>query len=140
MNAQYPNSTLHIESVDYNGLKKETDGKCFILSFVKFKTTYATIIIPKEFIGDSKEVKVFLNQEQKAEPLIITISLDDKYLMKSKNLIAIPYFLIRNKLQNVNSIIEPSFVIEDFLPEIMNGFTDEDVDELKKVMEKQLTE
>ena len=140
MNAQYPNSTLHIESIDYSGAKKEIDAKCFLLSFVKLKTTYATIIIPKVFLDGSKEIKVFLNQEQKSEPLIITISIDDKYVMKSKNLVAIPYFVIRNRLENIDSVIEPSFVMEDFLPEIMIGFTEKDVDELKVVMEKQLIE
>ena len=140
INAQGTEVKYHIQSIDNSGLKKDGEGICFVLSLVKEKTLYAVLLLNKELIIDSKEIKIFLNQEQKKEPLIITISTDNINLIKSEKLVAIPFIVIRRQLQNENKIIEPIFTMEDFIPEIMPGITEKDVDELKQEMQKWIDE
>lgn len=139
MNAQDINS-IPIESVDYLGVKKEGLGECFFLYFEKFNIPYGVILIKKEFLVDSKEVKVIMTQFQDSEPLAVTVSINDKDLVRTERLIAIPYFIIRARLKNTNDIVHPAFMTELYVSEIMPGITEKDVDEVKKVMEKQLAE
>ena len=138
--AQDIKNGLHIESIDHNGVITEVDGHFFSLSIVKAETLYQVIIIDKNRVIDSKEFKVYLNQEQGTEPYIFTIQADSKDIIKSDKLVAIPFILIRahihNNNNNNNNVIYPTSTLEDFIPEIMTGITEKDVDNLKQVMEK----
>ena len=142
--AQEINSALHLESIDSNGMKKEIKGQCVHMSFVSLKNNYVIVIVPLEFLADATELKVFLKQESKTEDFVVALSIDQIYLAKSKKLAAFPFFVIREKLQNVTGIINPTLVMEEILkihfPEVPIEITENDITELHKVMEKQLAE
>lgn len=142
--AQEINSTVKIESIDSKGIKKEINGQCVNMSFVKLKNNYNVIIIPKEFLNDVKELKVFLKQESRTEPFVVSLSIDQIFLAKTKKLAGFPFFVIKEKLQNVTDITYPTFVMEEYIkiyyPEVSEKITKKEVADLKEEIEKQLTQ
>ncbi|HNP33378.1 MAG TPA: hypothetical protein PKN96_08800 [Flavobacterium sp.] len=141
--SQEINSTVHLESINSKGVKKEIKAQCVHMSFVHLNNSYAIVIVPIEFIVDASELRVFLKQESKTEDFVFTLSTDQKYLAKSGKLAAFPFFIIRDKLRDIPNIIYPILIMEETLlinpPEIMTGITENDILELHKELEKVLS-
>jgi len=137
--AQDADDIIHIESINKNGIKTESYGKCFSLSFVKTKNTYAFILIDKQSVINAKEIKFYFNQEQKAEAFIVTLPIENENIIICDKLVAIPYYVFRKQLEE-NNIKSQIFTMEEFIPEMMNGITEKDVDEVKQKIEKLFAE
>ena len=90
--AQEINTLLRLESFDSKGIKKEINGHCVNMSFVKLKNNYGVIIFPEKFLDDVNELKVFLKQESRTEPFVVTLSVDQMLLAKTKRLAGFPFF------------------------------------------------
>ena len=121
-----------------NGNYNDVEAKCFSLSILKAKKQFTFIIFKREISNEYKAFKVFLNLKDQNNPTVINLQASDENIVKTQKLIGIPYFVIRTKLENNDNLISPSFVLEDFIPEIMKGVSEKDVEELKKEFEKLL--
>jgi hypothetical protein len=138
-NAQNTESLILVESINNSGIKTESHGKCFSLSFVKTKNTYAFILIDKRFVINSKEIKFYFNNEKKAEAFIVSLPIEDENIIICDKIVAVPFYIFRKKLEE-NNIKNPIFTMEEFIPEMMNGITEKDIDEVKLKIEKSFTE
>ncbi|MGC4039861.1 MAG: hypothetical protein QM710_03455 [Flavobacterium sp.] len=133
--AQGKSGMVHLETTDYKGVKKEFDAKCFVVTVIKANSTFATVLFDKALIPDSKEIKVYLGQQGKAEPAIITIPVNGENVVQSAKLAGIPYQTIRQLAQNT-VLVKPTFFPEDLIPQSIKGATDKDIEDFIAEMEK----
>lgn len=133
--AQEKKPNVHLEVTNSNNVKKEFDAKCFVMNFVVSNRNFAVILFEKGLIADANEIKVFLNQQQKTEPVVITIAITDQNVVQSAKLAGIPYSVIRQQTQEL-SVIQPTFFPENVIPIAMKKTTETEISDFKLEMEK----
>jgi hypothetical protein len=134
LNAQNKENEIRANAVGYNAGKKEVDVKCFSLT-TEEQMQYQVIVFDAKDLIQSKEIEILLPQNQKTESFVFTIKLDDKDIIKTEKLIAIPFLVVREQLINKKVEIKfPEFLVEEYIPEIYN-VTQKDLEILKKGME-----
>ena len=128
------NAQIRANAIEYNAVKKEVDAKCFSLT-TEEQMQYQIIVFNAKDLIQSKEIEILLPQNQKTESFVFTVKLDDKDIIKTEKLIAIPFLVIREQLINKKfEITFPEFLIEEYIPEIY-GVTQKELEILKKEME-----
>ncbi len=128
------NAQIRANALEYNAVKKEVDAKCFSLTSEE-QIQYQVIVFNANDLIKSKEIEILLPQNQKTESFVFTVKLDDKDIIKTEKLIAIPFLVIREQLMNKKfEITFPEFLVEEYIPEIY-GVTQKDLEILKKGME-----
>ena len=128
------NAQIRANAIEYNAVKKEVDAKCFSLT-TEEQMQYQIIVFNANDLIQSKEIEILLTQNQRTESFVFTIKLDDKDIIKTEKLIAIPFLVIREQLINKKfEITFPEFLVEEYIPEIY-GVTQKDLEILKKGME-----
>ena len=128
------NAQIRANAIEYNAVKKEVDAKCFSLT-TEEQMQYQIIVFNAKDLIQSKEIEILLPQNQKTESFVFTVKLDDKDIIKTEKLIAIPFLVIREQLINKKfEITFPEFLVEEYIPEIY-GVTQKELEILKKGME-----
>ena len=128
------NAQIRANAIEYNAVKKEVDAKCFSLT-TEEQMQYQIIVFNANDLIQSKEIEILLPQNQKTESFVFTVKLDDKDIIKTEKLIAIPFLVIREQLINKKfEITFPEFLVEEYIPEIY-GVTQKELEILKKGME-----
>ena len=128
------NAQIRANAIEYNAVKKEVDAKCFSLT-TEEQMQYQIIVFNANDLIQSKEIEILLTQNQRTESFVFTVKLDDKDIIKTEKLIAIPFLVIREQLMNKKfEITFPEFLVEEYIPEIY-GVTQKDLEILKKGME-----
>ena len=128
------NAQIRANAIEYNAVKKEVDAKCFSLT-TEEQMQYQIIVFNAKDLIQSKEIEILLPQNQKTESFVFTVKLDDKDIIKTEKLIAIPFLVIREQLINKKfEITFPEFLVEEYIPEIY-GVTQKELEILKKEME-----
>lgn len=133
--AQEKKGNVHLEITDSNNVKKEIDANCFVLTILKTNSNFATILFDKAFLGDAKEIKVYLSQPQKTDPAIITLPITGENVVQSGKLAGIPYLVIKQQTTGL-SIAKPTFFPEELMLQTMKDVTEKDLQEFKLGMEK----
>lgn len=133
--AQEKKGLVHLEITDFKNVRKEMEAKCFVLTILKANSTFAVILFEKGFIEDAKEIKVSLSQQQKTEPVIITIPINAENIVQSGNLAGIPYLTIK-QLTSGLTIVKPTFLPDELILQTMKGVTPKDLEDFNREMEK----
>lgn len=133
--AQEKKPKVHLETIDSKNIKREIDANCFVLSFLKSNSNFAVILFDKNLLSDAREIKVYLNQQQKNEPLVITIPIDVQNVVQSGKLVGIPYSVIRQQTKDMG-VIQPTFFPENLVLNLMKGVTEKEKEDFKLEMEK----
>ncbi len=133
--AQGKGGTVHLETTDSKGAKKEFEAKCYVITVIKANSTFATILFDKTLIPASKEIKVYLSQQGKTEPAVIVIPVNSENVVQSAKLAGIPYLTIKQLAQNM-VLVKPTFFPDDLIQQTIKGITDKDLEDFTTEMEK----
>jgi hypothetical protein len=144
ISAQQKNTFLYLEAINSKGVIKEIYAPAINAGFPKLANSYSLIVMPVEVVADAVQIKVYLNQEAKKEPYIVVLDTNKIDLVKTKKLAGFPFFYVRNKVQEIPGLIYPVLVLqedmENYYAEFMKKYSQSDVEELKKELEKQFTQ
>ena len=108
------NAQIRANAIEYNVVKKEVNAKCFSLT-TEEQMQYQIIVFNANDLIQSKEIEILLTHNQRTESFVFTIKLDDKDIIKTEKLIAIPFLVIREQLINKKFEINKKKIIDFFM-------------------------